>query len=91
MPLAAPARQSGSERLFQLIDDSQRESQRGLNRGISGSEVAYSTISQTIHAADSKNMRQTKNGIMPIVLLLFMLIFDSAGFLRIARVIRRAA
>jgi hypothetical protein len=69
-----------------LIDNSQRDPQRGVNRGISGSEVAYSTISQTIHAADSKSMRQNKNARMPIVSLLFMLIFDSAGFLRIARV-----
>jgi hypothetical protein len=72
--------------LFQLIDDSQRDSQRGVNRGISGSEVAYSTISQTIHPADSKSMRQNKNARMPIMSLLFMPIFDNAGLLRIARV-----
>jgi hypothetical protein len=72
--------------LFQLIDDSQRDSQRGVNRGISGSEVAYSTISQTIHPADSKSMRQNKNARMPIMSMLFMPIFDNAGLLRIARV-----
>jgi hypothetical protein len=74
-----------------LMDDSRRDSQRGVNRGISDSEVAYSTISQTIHPADSKNMRQSKNAMMPIVSLLFMLIFDDAGLLRMARVVPRAA
>jgi hypothetical protein len=44
--------------------------QRGVNRGISGSKVAYSTISQTIHPADSKSMRQNKNARMPISLRL---------------------
>src|SRR5690242_19092418 len=53
---------------------------RGVNRGISGSEVAYSTISQTIHPTDSKSMRHNKNARMPIMSLLFMLIFDNAGF-----------
>jgi hypothetical protein len=47
--------------------------------------VAYSTISQTIHPADSKSMRQNKNARMPIVSLLFMLTFDDAGLLGMAR------
>jgi hypothetical protein len=49
--------------------------------------VAYSTIFQTIHPADSKSMIQNKNARMPIVSLLFMLIFDDAGLLGIARVV----
>jgi hypothetical protein len=62
--------------------------QRGVNRGISGSKVAYSTISQTIHPADSKSMRQNKNARMPIVSLLFMLICDSAGFCGLRELLR---
>jgi hypothetical protein len=53
--------------------------------------VAYSTIFQTIHPADSKSMIQNKNARMPIVSLLFMLILMTRGFWGLRELFRRGA